>query len=134
EIDPGVEAGTDRQAGFLRTRGDRPQAGEVQKAGSLVPPHARRSTLADRRSSCPCPGSSARAEIDLIRLGFRPPTFWFLRTRGDRPASQVTSSNSNWVPPHARRSTPDDGDTPVDPVGSSARAEIDPLLSERERY
>ncbi len=68
EIDPMKHLIRDYAPGFLRTRGDRPWIADGWIPPAWVPPHARRSTPDPRLARRPAAGSSARAEIDLLRL------------------------------------------------------------------
>src|SRR5690606_32807280 len=75
-----------RNAGFLRTRGDRPLSPGSKSVSPAVPPHARRSTPGDGAEEPTDSGSSARAEIDPFRAFSVSVSCGFLRTRGDRPS------------------------------------------------
>jgi len=91
-----------------------------------APPPARRSTPSPRAKHSARHGSSARAEIDPIRLRFWPSMMRLLRPRGDRPEPLSSKNGLAQAPPPARRSTPAGGVAPANQNGSSARAEIDP--------
>ena len=127
EIDPHPACLAIRSRRFLRLRGDRPSGGVRTNSAFMVPPPARRST----RFSVAIPswwtGSSACAEIDpgtrLVGQG----SMRFLRLRGDRPGEATAIGVAPEVPPPARRSTLVDAMQAVEPFGSSACAEIDPV-------
>ena len=121
---------------FLRSRGDAPK--------HAVPPLARRCAFRATTIATVIPGSSARAEMRLIRLSRVVSRLWFLRSRGDAPAVDGRSdapggglcsrgdapttlfdvSGLSWVPPLARRCAARGLLVTAWSYGSSARAEM----------
>jgi len=128
EIDPCREAPTSLGPWFLRPRGDRPKNARGLLSRSTVPPPTRRSTRLSAMSRAPSPGSSAHAEIDPHSREGRALENGFLRPRGDRPASMISTTTVMGVPPPTRRSTLSRFLVGRARLGSSAHAEIDPPL------
>ena len=97
-IDPLTPNGEEGCTGFPRTRGDRPWSGEgLEREGS--PAHAGIDPHGTGPAQCFCIGSPAHAGIDLEYRGSHG-SYWFPRTRGDRPS--WFRRHSLTVPPHTR--------------------------------
>ena len=105
EIDPSGAPENTIAWWLLRTRGDRPAAGNVHVPAAVAPPHARRSTRAAIKAEAQRRGSSARAEIDPSSICAPSASAGLLRTRGDRPIAERGVVDDLAAPPHARRST-----------------------------
>ncbi len=125
-IDPSRRVSVPTARRLPRMRGDRPCAVTGRSLSSRAAPHARGSTRHDaqgegRQAGCPaCAGidpTGRRADAITARLP---------RMRGDRPEILSTLQFHTAAAPHARGSTPDQGDGRSARAGCPACAGIDP--------
>ena len=132
EIDLPPPAASPAGLRLLRASGDRPDDYLEYKRAQTAPPRERRSTRFERGGGVVSNGSSARAEIDPPRTPRSSAARWLLRASGDRPQVSAARAREPTAPPRERRSTPQDLAPPPATLGSSARAEIDPLPANGE--
>ena len=118
---------------LLRARGDRPRWTVRLRRRGQAPPRSRRSTREREARARRREGSSALAEIDPTAGCHRRGRAGLLRARGDRPSSANLRAASGVAPPRSRRSTLRDLDAMEPADGSSALAEIDPVVGRRAR-
>ena len=118
-----------RPRGFLRSRGDAPFLIDNIIYSYEVPPLARRCAIDIDASSGHMRGSSARAEMRHIPAIRRALSGRFLRSRGDAPCTIKDTTADAGVPPLARRCAFFHRLDLYRLGGSSARAEMRPVLS-----
>ena len=116
------------ERGFLRSRGDAPNASHVHGTAVVVPPLTRRCARSDARR-CGAPGgSSAHAEMRPRSTSTPRVSFGFLRSRGDAPHRRSSRPRARAVPPLTRRCAPRADARAVVLGGSSAHAEMRPRV------
>ena len=111
---------------FLRSRGDAPSEAPASWCRTPVPPLTRRCAPGVVVREEPKVGSSAHAEMRPLGSRCTRSSRWFLRSRGDAPASPISAIAARWVPPLTRRCAPSGSRVASRDNGSSAHAEMRP--------
>ncbi len=109
-----------------RTRGDRPNPGDLRAGEHWAAPHTRGSTQTRTEKNYDCVGCPAHAGIDPHHRKYRASSHRLPRTRGDRPSEQKPLYCSQAAAPHTRGSTQERGTIQGIVFGCPAHAGIDP--------